>query len=233
MKSWFLSGNSPFIEETGLFLFTGLVGTGHHYYWIGTPDYWLWWGEIFSALEPLPILLMVIDTWMHIKHRKNLIVNPLLWTTIMGLAIFHFFGAGIFGFIHTLPAINDDTHGSQITVSHGHLAFFGAYALLNLVVFYFAMPQLKGIEKFDDRLGIWGFWIMVVSMVFMGLIFGVAGVLQTTLERILDIGYSNAHMTMMFWFKTVLFFGVIFLGGVLLTVYHLFTLKEGEVGGDR
>jgi nitric oxide reductase subunit B len=74
---------------------------------------------------------------------------------------------------------------------------------------------------------------MVVLMVFMGLIFGVAGVLQTTLERILDIGYSNAHMTMMFWFKTVLFFGVIFLGGVLLTVYHLFTLKEGEVGGDR
>ena len=30
--------------ETGLFLFTGLVGTGHHYYWIGSPDYWLWWG---------------------------------------------------------------------------------------------------------------------------------------------------------------------------------------------
>ncbi|MBU4449611.1 MAG: hypothetical protein L6300_09780 [Syntrophaceae bacterium] len=37
---------------------------------------------------------------------------------------------------------------------------------------------------------------------------------------------STAHMTMMFWFKTVLFFGVIFLGGVLLTVY----LKEGERG---
>lgn len=219
--------------ETGLFLFTGLVGTGHHYYWIGAPDYWLWWGGIFSALEPLPVLLMVIDTWMHIRERKNPIVNPLLWTYIMGLALFHFFGAGIFGFIHTLPAINYYTHGSQITVSHGHLAFFGAYALLNLVIFYFAVPQLKGIEKFDDRLGVWGFWIMVVSMLFMGLVFGVAGVLQTTLERILDIGYSTAHITMMFWFKTVLFFGVFFLGGVLLTVYHLFTLKEAKDRGDR
>ena len=214
--------------ETGLFLFTGLVGTGHHYYWIGAPDYWLWWGGIFSALEPLPIALMVLDTWMHIKERKNPIINPLLWTYIMGLALFHFLGAGVFGFIHTLPPVNYYTHGSQITVSHGHLAFFGAYALLNLVVFYFALPKLKGIEKFDDRLGVWGFWTMVISMVFMGVVFGVAGVLQTYLERILDIGYSTAHMSMMFWFKSVLFFGVIFLAGVLMTVYHLFAMKKAE-----
>jgi len=212
--------------ETGLFLFTGLVGTGHHYYWIGSPDYWLWWGGIFSAMEPLPVALMVLDTWMHIKERKNPIVNPLMWTYIMALAIFHFLGAGVFGFIHTLPQINYYTHGSQITVSHGHLAFFGAYALLNLVVFYFAMPQLKGIEKFDDHLGVWGFWTMVIAMVFMGVVFGVAGVLQTYIERIMDIGYSTAHITMMFWFKVVLFFGVIFLAGVLMTVYHLFTLKK-------
>jgi len=212
--------------ETGLFLFTGLVGTGHHYYWIGSPDYWLWWGGIFSALEPLPVALMVLDTWMHIKERKNPIVNPLMWTYIMGLAIFHFLGAGVFGFIHTLPQINYYTHGSQITVSHGHLAFFGAYALLNLVIFYFAIPQLKGIEKFDDRLGVWGFWTMVIAMVFMGVVFGVAGVLQTYIERIMDIGYSTAHITMMFWFKVVMFFGLIFLAGVLMTVYHLFTLKK-------
>lgn len=212
--------------ETGLFLFTGLVGTGHHYYWIGAPDYWLWWGGIFSALEPLPVLLMVVDTWMHIKNRQNPVVNPLLWTYIMGLALFHFLGAGIFGFVHTLPPINYYTHGSQITVSHGHLAFFGAYALLNIVIFYFALPQFKGIEKFDDRLGVWSFWTMVTAMIFMGIVFGVAGVLQTYLERILELGYRTAQISMMFWFKVQIFFGVIFLCGVLLTAYHLFTLKK-------
>ena len=61
--------------------------------------------------------------------------------------MFHFVGAGVFGFVHTLPQINYYTHGSQVTVSHGHLAFFGAYALLNLIVFYFAMPKLKGIAR--------------------------------------------------------------------------------------
>jgi len=211
--------------ETGLFLFTGIVGTGHHYYWIGAPDYWLWWGGIFSALEPLPILLMVVDTWFHVRERKNPIVNKLIWVYIVGLSIYHFVGAGVFGFIHTLPPINYYTHGSQITVSHGHLAFFGAYALLNLTVFYYAMPQFKGIEKYQQKAGFWGFWTMSVSMFLLGLVFGIAGVLQVYLERFLDIGYSTAHITMMFWFKIALFFGVCFLAGVVTTVYHLFTLK--------
>jgi hypothetical protein len=38
-------------------------------------------------------------------------------------------------------------------------------------------------------------------------------------------------MTMMFWFKVVLFFGVIFLCDALLKVYHLFTLKKASSDG--
>lgn len=216
--------------ETGLFLFTGIVGTGHHYYWLGAPDYWLWWGGVFSALEPLPIVLMVIDTWMHVRQRKNPIINPLTWTYIVGLAVYHLVGAGIWGFIHTLPPINYYTHGSQITVSHGHMAFFGAYGLLNLTIFYFALPRLKGIRKYRDTAGIWGFWIMSIAMFFLGLVFGVAGILQTYLERFLDIGYSTAHITMMFWFRVAFGIGVVFLCGVLITVWHLFTIKPAEEG---
>ena len=35
-------------------LISGLIGTGHHFFWIGTPGYWQWLGSIFSALEPIP-----------------------------------------------------------------------------------------------------------------------------------------------------------------------------------
>jgi nitric oxide reductase subunit B len=105
------------------------------------------------------------------------------------------------------------------------MAFFGAYALLNLTVFYFALPQFKGIEKYEAKAGYWGFWTMTVSMFFLCLVFGIAGILQVYLERMLDIGYSTAHMMMMFWFKVALFFGVCFLAGALTTVFHLFTLK--------
>ena len=44
----------------GLALFSGLLGTGHHYYWIGAPAYWQWAGSIFSILEVLPFFAMVV-----------------------------------------------------------------------------------------------------------------------------------------------------------------------------
>ncbi len=218
--------------EIGLFMFTGIVGTGHHYYCIGAPSYWLWFGGIFSALEPLPIVLMVVDTMHHVKGRKNPIVNPLTWTYAVGCAIFHLVGAGVWGFLHTLPQINYYTHGSQVTVSHGHLAFFGAYALLNLTTFYFAMPKIKGIEVYDERLGRIGFWTMTIAMTIMGLTFGVAGVLQTYIERVLGMGYMTAQGYMRLWMGITLVAGLVFLTGLLVTVKDLFCLKPSTVPGQ-
>jgi len=215
--------------EIGLFMFTGIVGTGHHYYWIGAPDYWLWFGGIFSALEPLPIVLMVVDTLHHVRKRQNKILNPLTWTYAVGCAIFHLVGAGVWGFAHTLPQVNYYTHGSQVTVSHGHLAFFGAYALLNLTTFYYAMPRLKGITVYDATRGKIGFWTMVIAMTMMGLTFGIAGVLQAYIERVLGLGYMTAQSYMRLWMGVTLVSGVFFLAGLLTTVTHLFTMKPAEV----
>ena len=35
-------------------LFSGILGTGHHYFWIGMPAYWQWIGSIFSSFEVVP-----------------------------------------------------------------------------------------------------------------------------------------------------------------------------------
>jgi len=214
--------------EIGLFMFTGLAGTGHHYYWLGAPRYWLWVGGIFSALEPLPILFMLWDTFKHVRERQKPITNPLVWTLAVGLAIYHFIGAGLWGFIHTLPQINYYTHGSQVTVSHGHMAFFGAYALLNLTMFYYAFPRLKGIDRFKQNLGTWGFWITGIAMFLMGLAFGVAGVLQSYLERVLGLGYMTTHLQMQLWFKIVIVCGLFFLAGVIIIIYDLLRMRPAE-----
>jgi len=211
--------------EVGLFLFTGIAGTGHHYYWIGAPKYWLWVGGIFSALEPLPIVLMVVDTMRHVRERNTKIINRLTWTYAVACAVLHLVGAGVWGFMHTLPQINYYTHGSQVTVSHGHLAFFGAYALLNLTVFYFAMPQIKGIERYEPTRGTWGLWTMCVAMSLMGLSFGVGGVVQTYLERVLGLGYMTAQSHMRLWMGVTLVLGVFFLAGVVTTAVDLLTLR--------
>ena len=212
--------------EIGLFLFTGIAGTGHHYYWIGAPRYWLWVGGIFSALEPLPIILMVWDTFRHVKERQQKIENPLVWLLAAGCAIYHLVGAGVWGFIHTLPQINYYTHGSQVTVSHGHMAFFGAYALLNFTIFYYAFPQLKGITHFRQTLGKWGFWITSLAMSALGLAFGVAGVLQSYLERVLGLGFMTAQAQMQFWFKIAIFSGLVFFVGVAIIIYDLLRMKQ-------
>jgi nitric oxide reductase subunit B len=219
--------------EIGLFLFTGVAGTGHHYYWIGAPTYWLWVGGIFSALEPLPVLLMVIDAMRHVKRRKTQVVNPLVWTYVIGCSILHLIGAGVWGFLHTLPQINYYTHGSQVTVSHGHLAFFGAYALLNLTTFYFAMPTLQDVAVYDDRRGRIAFWTMCIAMMVMGLTFGVAGVLQSYIERALGMGYMTAQSYMRLWMGATLFAGVFFLGGVVLAVTDLLALRPAKAEAIR
>jgi nitric oxide reductase subunit B len=214
--------------EIGLFLFTGIVGTGHHYYWIGAPKYWLWFGGIFSALEPLPILLMLIDTMNHVKLRQEAIKNPLTWTIAIGCAVMHMIGAGIWGFMHTLPQINYYTHGSQVTVSHGHLAFFGAYALLNIMVFYYAMPKIKGIEVYDPSRGKVAFWTMSTAMMLMGISFGIAGVVQSYIERVLGMGYMVAQSYMRLWLGVTFFLGLCFFAGLLIMVTDLLTLRPAR-----
>jgi len=214
--------------ELGLVLFTGLAGTGHHYYWIGMPRIWIPVGAVFSALEPLPIIAMVIDTFFHVRHRKLAIQNKLTWVYAVGCSVYHLVGAGVWGFIHTLPAINYYTHGSQVTASHGHLAFFGAYALLNLTMFYYAMPRLKGIERYDSKWGTVGFWTMCLAMFGMGLAFGVAGVIQAYMERVLGLGFMTAQAYMRLWFAIVFGCGLIFMLGQWTTILHLFTLKPAR-----
>ncbi len=213
--------------ELGLFLFTGIAGTGHHYYWLGAPSAWLWVGGIFSALEPFPILLMVVDTYRDVRQRTMPMRPKLTWLYLLGGVVLHFIGAGLFGFAHTLPQINYYTHGSQVTVSHGHLAFYGAYVLLNLTFFYFAMPRLRGFPNadYDARTGFAGFWLMSLGVLGMALSFGVAGVLQTYLERVLGQPYIVAQAPIRFWMFVTFAHGLMVLAGVIVTVKHLLTLR--------
>jgi nitric oxide reductase subunit B len=213
--------------ELGLFLFTGVAGTGHHYYWLGAPQYWLWVGGAFSALEPLPILLMVADTLRHLRDTRIPLLPRLTWFYVIVGVVLHFVGAGLFGFAHTLPQINYYTHGSQVTVAHGHLAFFGAYVLLNLTFFYFAIPRLKEFpgNLYRETLGQWGLWLTALGVLGMSLAFSVAGVLQTYLERIQGQPYMVAAQPIRFWMFVVFAHGLVVLTGVIVTVTHLLTMK--------
>ncbi|HVO35292.1 MAG TPA: cbb3-type cytochrome c oxidase subunit I [Gemmatimonadales bacterium] len=213
--------------EVALVLFTGIVGIGHHYYWIGTPRYWLLWGAVFSALEPVPLVLMVWDTFTHMKHRHPEPVNHVTWYWLGGSAIGHLVGAGVWGFAMTLPQINKWTHGTQVTASHGHFAFFGAFAMLVIAAMYYMVPRLRGMERYAQRRAMWAFWLMCIGMLAMVIAFTVAGVVQTYLVRLLGMDFMTVRTEYVsFWIFWVWAAGlVLFLPGVLAFLWDFLAGK--------
>jgi nitric oxide reductase subunit B len=212
--------------EVGLVMFTGILGIGHHYYWIGTPKYWLWVGGIFSSLEPVPLLLMVWDAFRTTREARNVTNRAGLYYTVAH-AIFNFVGAGLWGVLHTLPQVNQWTHGTQITTAHGHLAFYGAYVLLVMAMIYVTLPAIRGVKEYDSGRAYASFWWMTISMVFIVFTLTGAGMVQTYMERLMGLDYVavKSNYNLWFWaFRAI--FGATFLVGVVIFVVDYFTLGK-------
>ncbi len=212
-------------------LITGIIGTGHHYYWIGAPEYWQWWGSIFSAMEPIPFFMMTVYAFNMVNRRRRNHPNKAAVLWALGTAVLAFLGAGVWGFLHTLSPINFYTHGTQITAAHGHLAFFGAYVLISLTMISYAMPLMNGREANSERsqvLEMWSFWLMSVSMVFITLFLTAAGILQVYLQRF----NANPDPFMVVQEKIALFYwlreiaGLVFLAGLVVYIVAFFVAAK-------
>jgi nitric oxide reductase subunit B len=192
-------------------LITGIIGTGHHFFWIGAPEVWLWVGSIFSAMEPVPFFAMVLFAFSMVSQRRRQHANRAATLWAKGTTVTAFFGAGVWGFLHTLAPVNFYTHGSQLTAAHGHLAFYGAYAMIVMTLISYAMPRLRGIGEANDArsqtMEVWGFWLMTLSMVLITLFLTAAGVMQVMLQRLPTDGTALSFMTtvdqlqMFFWLR--------------------------------
>lgn len=174
-------------------LFSGILGTGHHYYWIGLPGYWQWVGSIFSSLEIIPFFAMMSFSFVMVWKGKRDHPNKaaLLWA--LGASTVAFFGAGVWGFLHTLHGVNYYTHGTQITAAHGHLAFYGAYVAVNLGIITYAMPILRGRDPYNQVLNMVSFWLMTGGMSFMTFVLTFAGTVQTHMQRVLGENFMDVQ----------------------------------------
>lgn len=207
-----------------LALITGLVGMGHHYFFIGTPEYWLWLGSIFSALEPLPFFMMVVFAFKMVRERRQEHGNQIALTWALGTSVMAFLGAGVWGFIHTLAPVNYYTHGSQITAAHGHLAFFGAYVMIVITIISYAMPIMRGRPQGNclqaQKLERTAFWVMCIAMMGITLALTVAGIWQVVLQRLPDDAAALSFMATqdelapIYWIRLVC--GLVFASGMAM-----------------
>ena len=210
-----------------LTLISGIIGTGHHYFWIGTPEYWQWWGSIFSALEPIPFFAMTVFAFNMVNRRRREHPNKAAVLWALGTGVMAFLGAGVWGFLHTLAPVNFYTHGTQITAAHGHMAFYGAYAMVNLMMISYAMPILRGRAANSNKsqvLEMWSFWLMTVAMVFITLFLTAAGILQVWLQRVSDAPLpfmvAQEKIALFYWMRE--WAGVMFLIGLILYIASFF-----------
>ncbi|UXY16926.1 cbb3-type cytochrome c oxidase subunit I [Chitiniphilus purpureus] len=207
----------------GLVFIAGILGTAHHYYWVGVPYYWLPIGGIFSALEPLALVGMAIYAYSAVRRSGLAHPNTLALHWTIGSAVFTLFGAGLLGLAHTWPSVNKWTHGTLITAMHGHAAFYGAYAMIVLAMISYALPALSPQRsERGSSIGYWAFWLQLAGMLGMTLSFATAGIGQVYLERILGLGYLDTQLKIQVHFLMLVATAAVFSIGVILFIYDFF-----------
>ena len=183
-------------------------------------------GGVFSALEPLAFLGMAI--YAITMARKGGRSHPnriaLQWT--VGCAVMSFVGAGFLGFAHTIPQVNKYTHGTLVTAMHGHMAFWGAYAMLVLAMISYALPLLTGRKRHDTPAASFAFWTSNIGMIAMTLAFAVAGITQVVLERRVGMDFVTVQKEIEVHFWGLLLAAGLFILGISAFIYNF--IRHGK-----
>ncbi|NQU09416.1 cbb3-type cytochrome c oxidase subunit I [bacterium] len=162
---------------------SGIPGTAHHFYWYGGPSFWLAMGGVFSSLEPIPLILLVVRAWMEYKSIHEAGHEfPYRWPLyfLTASSFWNFLGAGVFGFVINLPIINYYEHGTYLTSNHAHTALFGVYGMLAIALILFSWRGLVENRFWRDgilKLSFWGLNGGLFLMFLTGLL--PIGLLQT------------------------------------------------------
>ncbi len=205
---------------------SGLIGNAHHYFWIGTPEFWQFWGSLFSALEPLPLVFCFWHIYLDAHTNKRPLENAPAFYFILGSTVLELVGAGILGFVMTFALTNVWSHGTWITAGHAHLALFGTFGMLGIAAAYYAIPLMRNVPNFDQRLGKLSFWLVFIGVMGMAFAFSIGGTVQVFVYRILGLNWFGGDVSpAMNVYKLMLpMFGLVFAAGAGILAYDLFTL---------
>lgn len=207
---------------------SGLIGNAHHYFWIGTPEFWQFWGSLFSALEPLPLIFCFWHVYLDAHTNRRPLENAPAFYFILGSVVLEQIGAGILGFTMTFALTNVWSHGTWVTPAHGHLALFGTFGMLGLAAAYFAIPLMRNVRNYDQRLGKLGFWLTFIGMLGIAFAFALGGTVQIFVYRVLGLDWYGGDVAQaMGIYKMMLpMFGLVFTAGAVIVVYDLITLGQ-------
>lgn len=211
--------------ELFLIMMSGTLGIGHHLWWQGLDEYWIAVGGIFSALEPLPLALMIIEA-MKNQRKMTQSGESFAFSTVFmwlaGSAIMNWIGAGFLGMVINTPTISYYSHGTYLIMPHAHIALLGAFGYISIAFLYMASRTnalAKGLV-WDHRLSKWGFWILTTGALLYAIPTFVIGIEQSRIAH--DMGYfytrlRSAVEPMKFWmWSRIIPDSLMILGGVVI-----------------
>jgi nitric oxide reductase subunit B len=199
--------------ELFLIMLSGTLGVGHHYWWQGLDEYWIAIGGIFSALEPLPLALMIVEAMKNKKEQAFAgkpfdYTIPFMW--ISGSAVLNWIGAGFFGMVINTPTISYYSHGTYLIMPHGHVALLGAFGYISLAFIYLASRAnalAKGLV-WNDKPSKIGFWLLTIGVLLFAIPTAIIGFHQTQMAH--DFGYFFTRtrealegMKVWMWLRTI------------------------------
>ncbi len=221
-----LAERAVYLEVILIFL-GGVIGTGHHLYWAGEPGLWVPMGSMFSFIEVLPLVLLIIEA---IQQRQLIETTHefkygLAYTYIIGAAFWNFVGAGVFGGgTLNAPLVNYYEHGTFLTLNHAHTALFGAFGLLGIGLIYFCLRYVAADRyRFREGLGQTAFWLYNVGLV-LWIVFNFFPIGWSQLAAVYEHGLAYARSqafydTTLFWQWMRMPGDVVFAVGALLMAW--------------
>ena len=139
-------------------ILSGMIGTGHHYYWGGQPAIWLYIGSIIGILEAIAIgfavvyaILLLVRKDAKTEFQKTLVVFAAVAGIGGGIG-----AAGFGGGLLNMPILNYYLHDTQVVMAHAHLAFPLAYGLPSImlwIVILYLSGAIRDIHLKYMRLG--------------------------------------------------------------------------------
>ncbi|TQS75822.1 nitric-oxide reductase large subunit [Ornithinibacillus gellani] len=158
-----------------ILLGSGVLGIGHHYYYNGSPEAWMGIGAVFSALEIIPLTLLVLEAYAQYKMMRDggvYFPYKLTFWFLVATALWNVVGAGVTGFLVNLPAVNYFEHGQFLTPAHAHAAMMGVYGMFAIAVMLYALRHVVQPDAWKDRWLKIAFWMLnigLAGMVFVNL----------------------------------------------------------------
>ena len=220
------------IFELVMISITSVVGTLHHYYWVGgLPLFGVGIGSVLTTLEMIVIVLLFIEAYEkytttkeHSEFKYSSAFKYLIW-----MNIFHVLGVGVLGLFINFPIMNYYSHGTNLTANHAHAALPGVFGLLSLSLIVFTIRSFSSDEIWKSKLenlintALWFIVIGLIGMTFFSLL--PIGLIQTLegmykgywAARDVDIYINNQTINSLLWFRIVPDFLVI-IGSTILFI---------------